>query len=567
MKRFVHVLSLLLALAPLRCAYDLTGGTSNSENCRITGMILDSSGARAASTVVTVLPFNFNPRTDELPPACTDTTDANGRYVVTVAAPFAAQYHALATHLQTRARVLIVGITPPLQGDTAAVLTGTLRKSGAIKVLLNEATAIHGDYVYIPGTSLYAPVVNGVAQIDSAPAGYIPALYHVDVSDASKSHVIQTAFSVSPDAVTMISDLAEWRFSAPLHLNTTASGAGVAGNVMDFPVLVRLSPAQFDFSQAAASGADIRFTKSDNMTPLPYEIEQWDSAGLSATLWVRVDTVYGNSSDRYFVMHWGASTGPATVSHSKGSAVFDTATGFQGVWHLNEEGFASPARDATGNGYDGVATATSAVPGEIGAAQAFNGISSYIEMPGTANGRLNFPLHGCYSVSAWVHADSLDGGYHMIVGKGHEQYYLKLMGPNEPYWEFVEYEDQVGWQQTDFPATAKQWKYLVGVRNGNAQYLYIDGQLADSTIQAGNAPPLPARNTGCNVSVGRYAEFVTRDDQGYAWFKGKIDEVRMCNTVPSADCIKLCYMNQRQDNRLVVFGKKEAELQNDRVTK
>jgi hypothetical protein len=36
-------------------------------------------------------------------------------------------------------------------------------------------------------------------------------------------------------------------------------------------------------------------------------------------------------------------------------------------------------------------------------------------------------------------------------------------------------------------------------------------------------------------------------------FCGCIDEVRVCRTIRSADWIKLSYMNQRPDDRLVVF--------------
>ena len=56
-----------------------------------------------------------------------------------------------------------------------------------------------------------------------------------------------------------------------IYLNTSVSGAGVYGNVADFPVLVRLTGSVFDFSQALADGSDLRFSGPDG-AHLAYEI-------------------------------------------------------------------------------------------------------------------------------------------------------------------------------------------------------------------------------------------------------------------------------------------------------
>ena len=39
------------------------------------------------------------------------------------------------------------------------------------------------------------------------------------------------------------------------------------------------------------------------------------------------------------------------------------------------------------------------------------------------------------------------------------------------------------------------------------------------------------------------------------FFKGKIDEVCLASTARSADWIRLCYMNQNTEDRLVTFSK------------
>jgi len=40
---------------------------------------------------------------------------------------------------------------------------------------------------------------------------------------------------------------------------------------------------------------------------------------------------------------------------------------------------------------------------------------------------------------------------------------------------------------------------------------------------------------------------------GFCYFKGKIDEVRISSAPLSPDWIRLCFMNQRENDKLVSF--------------
>jgi hypothetical protein len=346
-----------------------------------------------------------------------------------------------------------------------------------------------------------------------------------------------------------------WHFTKRLYLNTTSTGASVAGNVMDFPVLVRLTAADFSFNEALAGGADIRFTKSD-LTPLPYEIERWDASLGSAEIWVKTDTVYGNNGSQYIVMFWGASAGFAAVSSSNGHTVFDTGRGFQAVWHLGQATKAA-ALDATANRYDGTPsdTAPTAVGGAIGVAQQFDGAAACIEMMGSAAGKLDFPQNGQYTVSAWVYVDPVDTNQRFILGKGHEQYLLQQRiinnDTNPASWEFSEYQGTAGWQISRAMPVGQTWKYIVGVRDGTSQYLYVDGILADSSITvyvpAGLVIP---RYTTNNFFIGKTPPFPAEHPN---YFKGRIDEARAQNTACDPDWIRLCFMNQKTPDALVEF--------------
>jgi hypothetical protein len=250
-------------------------------------------------------------------------------------------------------------------------------------------------------------------------------------------------------------------------------------------------------------------------------------------------------------MLWG---NPLATAVSSSASVFDTANGFQGVWHFSEQNLAN-VNDATGNHFDGTPSDTAPVSatGAIGIGKGFNGASSYFDMKNTASGKLNFPENGTYTVSAWVYADTLDNRFHSIVGKSDNQYFLKLKQyypPNPMRWEFAEYHSIAGWQITDTIATAREWKYLVGVRRGQSQCFSLDGILVDSVIQV-KADSLP-RNTGDDVTIGKFLTF-SAIDAGYCPFKGIIDEVRISSVARSPDWVRLCFMNQKTSDALVQF--------------
>lgn len=437
-----------------------------------------------------------------------------------------------------------------------------VQQIGSISGFVDRAVVGESVTVYVRVYGLerqmLADPVTGSFALNGVPAGAYTLSFIASSSAYASKELSASAPSGSAADIGRVAlfPFSGWHYSMTVGLNTTSAGADVQGDVYNFPILVRLRDSNFIFSQAGITGEDIRFAKPDS-TPLPFEIERWNPAAGLAEVWVKIDTVHGDNNTQSIIMYWG-NQGAASASNS--AAVFDTAAGFHGVWHLGEAGNTT-AFDATANSYDGTPTgmsAASAVSGIIGTAQDFNGASSYITMANTANSTLSFPEDGSYSLSLWVYADTIDTLWHVIAGKGHEQYYLKFkcFGNNRATWEFVEFQDQQGWDYSEDstpPAPGvKQWVNIIGVREGAQQRLYINGTLVSSAIglMAGNY----TRNTGDDFMIGRYARLVTIPYyEGRCYFDGSVDEVRVSSVVPSADWIKLCYMNQRADDKLVVF--------------
>jgi Concanavalin A-like lectin/glucanases superfamily/Domain of unknown function (DUF2341) len=523
-------------------------GTDTSTKSVVAGRILNLDGTAAAAARVDLFPEDFDPRRDKAEGGLSLITGADGSYRFTVRNP--GRYNLQAVQAAGRTRLLITGLR--CDGDTQQVTAGTLSEPGSIRVAISETRFSADGYLYVPGTSLSASILAGSVSImlDSVPAGKIPSLAYAASATAggADKQVIRYDVAVAAGETAAV-DRPAWTRARKLILNTSASGANVAGDVLGFPVLVRLDSGSFAFSQAQARGEDIRFAKSDG-TALPYEIEQWDAGRGRAAIWVKMDKVAGNDPRQSIVMYWG---NPAASGASDGAAVFDTssAMGFQGVWHLSQPG-GDPVLDATANHYAGSPeglTPASSRDGVVGDGYALDGVSSaiFINVPDTADNRLNFPVSGDFTLSAWVNADSSDSASGVIWDKGYRvptEYYLRLAGQDRFVFSVSE---PTGYDERSAPTPLHVWRQVTAVRKGPQQYLYVDGACVDSigTYSSGNL----AITHGGNFVIGRSAW----TSKLFNYFRGGLDEVEASNRALDPDWIKLSHENQRSDARWVEF--------------
>jgi len=522
-----------------------TAGGSGSET--VIGKALMPGGAPAAKAAIRLrsagylAPLN-GAATNTGSPRIDATADDSGRFSVkaTEAGPYCLEIN------NNAGNAALLTLSLDGTADTVVIGPTMLAKTASVNGLALDAA---GGAARIFGLERAAVIdsLSGSFSFFDLPAGtftfnLVPKLNPQSVL------TIASVVLAAGDAQN-ISLQSGWASSKRLYLNTGASGAAVAGPVTGFPALVRLTGENFNFSGARSDGADLRFEKPDN-TELAYEIQHWDPAAKLAEIWVKVDTVRGNDSAQFITMFWG---NPAAQATSDGAAVFDTALGFQGVWHLQEPA-KNAAPDATGNHYDGVASDTAPTPvsGVIGFAQQFNGVSNFISIIGTANSKLNFSENGTYSLSAWVKVNPFPNQSSVIVSKQLYQYSLQLR--NDNFWEFHIFDNSVGFESTASPAAAGVWTHVEGVRSGTDQYLYVNGALCASiaadTMQPGS--PAYSRITANDVCIGRLP-VINSQGQTWRYFTGAIEEVRISSVARSADWIKLCYMNQRPDDKLVIF--------------
>ena len=135
--------------------------------------------------------------------------------------------------------------------------------------------------------------------------------------------------------------------SQRFYLDTTGSGADVPGDVVNFPLLLRISDAAIiDAVQPGA--ADIRFVDSDGTTRLPYEIERWDQVNNQALVWVLVPLVKGNSNQNFITLLYDDAVDGSVVDGQDPASLWND---YAGVWHFAESGL---ARDSSPFGNDGI---------------------------------------------------------------------------------------------------------------------------------------------------------------------------------------------------------------------
>jgi hypothetical protein len=547
--RAFKLISALLTLLAVSCSNNApvaTGGTdTETGGNKILGTIVASNGQPAVGAMVSLIPEGYNAVTGTPATALkTAATDKCGNYCFTSSNQ--GVYNIQASDARTNTRLLLTGIVAAT--DSTRVPTGTLQAPASGKISLPQNLNSSNGYVFIPGTTIGVAVGNatGSMVIDSLPSGSLPSIYYAVKNSSTTPILLSDPVTLGAGTSSIISSN-PWAWSRQLGLNTTPSGAGVSGTVVNFPVLIRLTASNFNFNEAQGNGNDLRFAKT-NGGALPYEIERWDPTGAVAEVWVRVDTVYGNDATHAITMYWGNPTAPAT---SSSTAVFDTASGFQGVWHLAEVG-SSIAYDATVNHYNGTMSNVGDTTGMIGTAKSFNGTSSLIDMAGTASGKLNFPQYGVYAISAWVFADTILTSDQHIVGKGNWQYSMRVKGslsspPDSFTFEEYTVTPVYRWDRRLTHSTLKSWKYIAAIRKGTEAYLYIDGVCMDSVGLFFNDNYQDPRVTTTDFSIGSAPTTLP------LFFMGLINEVRVSSIACSPDWVKLCFENQKADDQLITM--------------
>ncbi|MCX6872593.1 MAG: DUF2341 domain-containing protein [Verrucomicrobia bacterium] len=324
-----------------------------------------------------------------------------------------------------------------------------------------------------------------------------------------------------------------WQHSGSLCALTTPEGANLPATASEenFPMLVRLNKDWFDFSQAKANGDDLRFASAAGAS-LAYQIEEWDAANGTASIWVRIPVIKGNARQE-IKLYWGKADAAA---ESKGPAVFNESNGYVVAMHMSDP--ANPAKDDVGT-LTPKNVGTTACPAPIGNGLHFDGKSG-IEC---GENPAKFPTgSNPHSTEAWIRPL---GGNHRIIMWGYGTQPLgpiQLMYSNPPFRFWTDCWASEASVSGASPVTMGQWYHVVHTYQKGEGRLYVNGVLAGTTTGGTPMNIVTPEPMWIGVEYGRYF---------LGCFKGDMDEVRVSKVTRSADWVKMEYENQKPLQTLV----------------
>ena len=194
----------------------------------------------------------------------------------------------------------------------------------------------------------------------------------------------------------------------------TVDPTKVDANLTDFPTLVKLTSANFDFTKSNPDGHDIRFTAANGTTLLKYERERHDSVGLKAEYWVKIPSVSATAPTEFYIYYRTEDT----ADGANPTAVWDVNT--MARWSLKENpaGTAPQMKDSTLNinhgTTHGAMTSAQSVEGKIGKALNFDGVDDYID----AGNNASLNITNAITIEAWIKIPASFTGWNGIIKKG-----------------------------------------------------------------------------------------------------------------------------------------------------
>ncbi len=322
---------------------------------------------------------------------------------------------------------------------------------------------------------------------------------------------------------------------------------GIAEGVTleNFPVLVKVSEANIPGFQYAdcvkEGGADLRFTDGNSTTPLPSEVEVWDTNGTSL-IWVKVPTL---TKDTRITGYYGWNLAPAVF----GTDVWDEH--YVAVWHMDAAEGSFTQKDSTMTRTNVIAPddhragILCGVDGVVGAAAELgrDGVTTdcfYATDGGTALD--GFPG---ITLEAWTFQTNYPSADAFLISKMAPSPwsvpYRLYQRKNSGQLTGILYTSANGycdvWPASGANPQLNEWAYQsfrwdgsTGIRTG-----FINGTSVAEKSTGSNVSGVGLHNANAPLTIGN--EHYSKSTV----FPGKIDEVRISNVVRSDAWVKATY--------------------------
>ncbi|MBA4261362.1 MAG: DUF2341 domain-containing protein [Comamonadaceae bacterium] len=292
-----------------------------------------------------------------------------------------------------------------------------------------------------------------------------------------------------------------WTNRQKITLDTQA--VGLAAEVSDVPVLLRLSTGNFDFLGINLDGSDIRFVAEDGLTVLPHQIERLDTTNELAFIWVKVPRLAAGNATQHIWLYHGNEAAPAAAP----APLYDAAQ--WAVWRLSDaSGLPQDASGAGNHVAAGVSTPVSS--GLIAGAARLAGDG------GLKAGAPSLAAATAFTFSAWIRPTNGNGEL------------LTLGGLNLSLAEGVPVLSAAGnVARAPTPLPLNTWHHVALTQGASAAVLYINGQPVGSLNQA--FVPAAAISVGAGL-VGEIDEVqISTTERSQAWLLAQADAQGMAS--------------------------------------
>ena len=345
--------------------------------------------------------------------------------------------------------------------------------------------------------------------------------------------------------------------------NDVIGDSGDTVDLVDFPVVIKESGTWLRNSSYTGgrieniNGYDIIFKDSTETLTLAHEIEYYNAGSEAANgelvAWVKIPTLDANANTVIY-MYYGNSC--ITDETQNKNAVWDTANGWRGVWHLRES-TGTQCNDSTSNANHGTPSSPEApdqVSGKFDGSLYFDDDNDANErnvLVTDANNSLDLP--SAMTVSAWVKTADTETDVGLILMKWAE------VASQKNYWLGKLNDTSIAFYVDDTEnVTASlslindgtDFHQVVGVADPDSSpqklRIYVDGIERNSVDWDGTSVTADA-----DFRIGNSTTILQE-------FEGIIDEVRVQSTNRSAEWIATEYNNQNDASAFYGLGGEQS---------
>ncbi|MEM9457900.1 MAG: LamG-like jellyroll fold domain-containing protein [Myxococcota bacterium] len=311
-----------------------------------------------------------------------------------------------------------------------------------------------------------------------------------DASGLDDSTTSETNATSGETTTTTTGPSADWpdepyRFRKPIRIHP-----GV--NLSEFPVGILLAEDDDLVQEARPDGSDLAIMGEDGITPIPYELENYDGTNGSLTLWTLPRPLSANR-ETWIYLYYGYDLDGREVPPPALDRAETWPARFEAVWHMRVDGL--ELLDSTAASHSAVASgmtqSASNQPGIAGPSADFDGIDDFYEADDPTDGSLDAGTDS-FTVSFWVLMTMNVGQFDTPLYKGASQ-------SNDPGYGFffrteVDPPDWIGCvtepsalsHHLTFGPTRKllgiDWHYVVLTidRDEGMIRSYLDGSLSEA---------------------------------------------------------------------------------------